>query len=47
MRLERLVLRNFKKIRHLELDVSGRDVKATGRNGAGKTSIADAIMWIL
>lgn len=47
MKLERLVLRNFKKVRHLELDVNGRDMRATGRNGAGKTTIADAIMWIL
>lgn len=47
MKLERLVLRNFKKVRSLELDVNGRDMRATGRNGAGKTTIADAIMWIL
>ncbi len=47
LRLERLTLRNFKGIRSLEVDVAGRNMTASGRNGAGKTSIADAIMWIL
>ena len=47
MRLQRLKLRNFKGIREFTLEANGSDVTIYGDNGAGKTSLVDAFMWLL
>ena len=47
IRLHRLTLENFKCHRHLELDFRGRSATVYGDNGAGKTSLSDALTWLL
>src|SRR5690606_7377882 len=47
VRLQRLKLRNFKGIREFTLEANGSDVTIYGDNGAGKTSLVDAFMWLL
>lgn len=47
MRLINLKLRNFKGVRDFELDAQGDDVNVFGDNATGKTTLADAFMWLL
>ncbi|MTI82617.1 MAG: hypothetical protein FH756_01700 [Firmicutes bacterium] len=47
MKLKSLILRNFKGVRDLELRPDGQDVSILGKNGVGKTTIADAFTWLL
>lgn len=47
IKIVRLVLENFKCHRHLRLDFGGRDVTIYGDNATGKTSIYDALTWLL
>ena len=47
IRIKRLTLENFKCHRHLELDFGGRDVTIYGDNATGKTSVYDALTWLL
>ncbi len=47
MKLNILRLRNFKGIKSCTLDIQGGDTVVFGRNGTGKTTLADAFMWIL
>lgn len=47
MKLNRLRLENFKCHRLLELDFHGRSASIYGDNAAGKTSIYDALTWLL
>lgn len=47
MRLQRLVLENFKGIRDFTFEPGGADATIFGDNAAGKTSIVDAWMWLL
>lgn len=47
LRLERLTLRNFKGARDFTLDARGADTAIFGDNATGKTTIADALMWVL
>ncbi len=47
MRLLKLKLRNFKGIDSFELNAQGADVRVFGDNGTGKTTLADAFMWLL
>lgn len=47
IRIIRLVLENFKCHRYLELDLRGRNAAIYGDNAAGKTSIYDAVTWLL
>ncbi|WP_374712973.1 hypothetical protein [Symbiobacterium terraclitae] len=47
IRLQKLVLRNFKGIREFTLDAAGGDVSVYGDNATGKTTLADAFMWLL
>jgi len=47
VRLLRLILRNFKGIREFELDAQGGDISVFGDNATGKTTLADAFMWLL
>lgn len=45
--LEKMVLTNFKGIKHFELDASGQDTKVNGDNGTGKTTLFDGFVWVL
>ena len=47
MKVLNLTLRNFKGIRNFELNTEGKDVNAFGDNATGKTTLADAFMWLL
>lgn len=43
----KLVLRNFKGLKWLEIDAEGKSLSVYGDNGTGKTTIADAFSWLL
>ena len=47
MKINRLRLENFKCHRLLELDFRGRSASIYGDNATGKTSIYDALTWLL
>ena len=47
MRLISLELTNFKNIKHFVLDAEGEDKNIYGKNGVGKTTLADAYYWLL
>lgn len=47
IKIMRLVLENFKCHRHLELFFDGKNVSIYGDNATGKTSIYDALTWLL
>lgn len=47
MRLLKLVLRNFKGAREFVLETVGGNVSVWGDNSTGKTTLADAFMWLL
>lgn len=45
LKIELLILRNFKNYSHLEIQLSTKFVGFTGQNGVGKTNILDAIYY--
>lgn len=45
--LERMVIENFKGIRHLDINFNADTTSISGANGTGKTSIVDAFCWVL
>ncbi len=47
IKLQRLVLTNFKGIKALEVNLNGTDAKVYGDNGTGKTTVFDAFVWLL
>ena len=47
MKLISLELTNFKNIKHFVLDAEGEDKNIYGKNGVGKTTLADAYYWLL
>jgi DNA repair exonuclease SbcCD ATPase subunit len=47
MRLHRLSLRNFKGVRSFDLEPDGASTDVFGSNAAGKSTLADAFMWLL
>ena len=47
IQIDRLKLENFKCHRNLELVFSGQNVAIYGDNAAGKTSVYDALTWLL
>lgn len=47
IKIVRMTLENFKCHRHLRLDFGGRDATIYGDNAAGKTSVYDALTWLL
>lgn len=47
IRINKLTLENFKCHRHLELDFQGGNASIYGDNATGKTSIYDALTWLL
>lgn len=47
MKLISLELTNFKNIKHFVLEAGGEDKNIYGKNGVGKTTLADAYYWLL
>lgn len=47
IRIRRLTLDNFKGHRHLNLQLDGQNATISGDNATGKTSIYDALTWLL
>ena len=47
MRLSELKIMNFKGIRELSLMVHGEDTTIFGANASGKTTLVDAVLWLL
>jgi len=47
IKIQKLVLDNFKKFDHIELALDGDSVHIYGRNAVGKTTLADAFFWCL
>lgn len=47
IKINRMVLNNFKCHRHLELNFDGVNANIYGDNATGKTSIYDALTWLL
>lgn len=47
IKIARLELTNFKCFKHKELSFDSDVTTIRGRNGAGKTTVADAILWCL
>lgn len=47
IQIDKLRLENFKCHRKLELDFGGQNVAIYGDNAAGKTSVYDALTWLL
>ena len=47
MRLVELRLRNFKGVNNFTFRPDGKNTTISGRNGTGKTTVADACSWLL
>lgn len=47
LKLLKLILKDFKGIKYFVLDANGENLHVFGANGSGKTSLADAIYWLL
>jgi len=47
MKILRLELENFRGIKNLAIDFDGKDTDIFGTNGTGKTTVANAICWLL
>lgn len=47
MRLLNLKIKNFKGIKSFELDINGQSVNIFGDNATGKTTLFDAVLWLL
>lgn len=47
MKILKFTAENIKKLRAVEITPDGHVVRITGRNGAGKSSVLDAIYWAL
>ena len=47
MKILSLTIENFRGIKNMTVNFDGRDVDVLGANGTGKTTIANAICWLL
>lgn len=47
MKLIKLTLQDFQGLRSYTLDADGRNISVHGTNGTGKTTIANALSWLL
>ncbi len=47
MKLKKLKLENFQGIKSLELELNGNNASIYGTNGSGKTTIYNALTWLL
>ena len=47
MKILNLTLQNFRGIKELSFDFGGNDARIYGANGTGKTTIANAVCWLI
>lgn len=47
IRIRTLTIKNFKGIQQMALSFEGQNADITGANGSGKTTIKDAVQWLL
>ena len=47
IKIDKLILQNFKGIRNLEINAGGNNLNIYGDNATGKTTVFDAVMWLL
>ena len=47
IKINKLIIRNFKSIAYREIDFCGGNLNVSGANGTGKTTIYDAFYWLL
>ena len=47
MKLLNIILDNFQGVKHIEINIDGKDCSIYGTNGTGKTTIFNAITWLL
>ena len=47
MKILKLTLENFRGVKSLSIDFGGMDTDIYGANGLGKTTIANAVCWLL
>ena len=47
MKILKLMLENFRSIKNMTVNFDGKDADVLGANGTGKTTIANAICWLL
>lgn len=47
IRINSMILQNFKGIKNLEINASGESLKIYGDNATGKTTVFDAFTWLL
>ena len=47
MKILHLRLENFRGVRELDIELGGKDADIFGANGTGKTTIANAVVWLL
>ena len=46
IRIKSLYLNNFKGVKELSIDFNLHDTQICGKNGTGKTTVADSFMWL-
>ena len=46
MRFSRIIIRNFKSIREMEIEEIGNALILVGKNNTGKTSVLDAVRML-
>lgn len=47
IKFKKIRIRNFRGLVNFEANLDGRSVRISGANGLGKSSVADAITWVL
>ena len=47
MKILNLKMSNFRGIKAMEINFDGKDTDIFGANGTGKTTVANAICWLL
>ena len=47
IKISKIEIENFKGIRRLTLDLNGRSASLYGDNATGKTTVYDALTWLL
>ncbi len=47
LKLNKLIVRNFKGFKNYELETDGQVINIFGDNGTGKTTLYDAFLWLL
>lgn len=47
MKIDRLIIKNFKGLASFDVRLGGRNATIRGQNGTGKTTVVDALTWAL